>query len=116
MAFPTMSRGESPSLYKESEEDVAIKSETSGGYELTRPRFTRAPRREFQTGWLSIPQADRNLWDTFYKTVRTYSAFTWLNQLSGEIVQVRCSEPPTIDYVGIGKNKMWNITVKMREV
>lgn len=114
--FANLAQGESPSLYSETEEDVAIKAETSGGYELTRPRFTRAPRREFTGGWLKVTNADKLAFDAFYKQCRTFVAFAWTNFITGETVQVRFKDVPKKTYQGVGKNVKWDISYSVREV
>jgi len=116
--FPTFAlHGESPSLYaNDGGEDPAIRSDMSGGYEITRPRFTRAPRRTFKYGFIGIPQSQYQTIVDFYKAHTTTTSFTWYNQILGETVQVRFTKPYVENYTGIGTNRIWNISFEVREV
>ncbi|SFJ50525.1 hypothetical protein SAMN03159338_1596 [Sphingomonas sp. NFR04] len=112
---PVLSRGESPSLFDRVLEDNTVKSDTEGGYEFRRPRFTRARRITFTTGFIALPHAD-------YQTIMAFEAahtrslpFTYFDYLHGTFHQVRFDEVKT-KYVGVGRNRMWDITIKMTEV
>ncbi len=112
---PALSQGESPSLYKVKWEENVEAADTDGGYEFRRRRFTRSPRRSYETGFIALPHSDYQIVKAFWKAHQHDVAFTWLDQIEGENVQVRFDgfEP---DYVGIGTNRMWTIKIKMSEV
>lgn len=116
--FPVagMSRKESPSLYgSPAYEDTAIKADTDGGYEFRRLRHTRRPRLTLQTGFLSMPQADFDILDAFYLEHLNVQPFIWFDYIRGVNRTVRFDEyKPT--YVGIGTNRMWNVSIKMSEL
>lgn len=112
---PTLSQGESPSLYKNEAEDNANKADTDGGYEFRRRRFTRQRRRQIETGFISIPHADYVILDQFWETHQTDVAFTWYDYLHGVNRQVRFDEFKP-DYVGHGTTRLWTIKIKMSEI
>lgn len=112
---PTLSQGESPSLYKNVPEDNANKADTDGGYEFRRRRFTRAPRRKIETGFLHLPHADYLELNQFWEDHQTDVAFTWYDYLHEVNIQVRFDsfEP---DYTGIGTSRTWTVKIKMSEI
>jgi hypothetical protein len=112
---PTLSQGESPSLYKNIAESNVSKADTDGGYEFRRPRFTRRRRRMIETGFIQLPHADYLILDQFWEDHREDVAFTWYDYLHGVTRTVRFDkfEP---DYVGVGQNRKWTIKIKMSEV
>lgn len=112
---PTLSQGESPSLYRNDAEDNANKADTDGGYEFRRRRFTRTRRRKIETGFISIPHADYLILNQFWEDHQTDLAFTWYDYLHNVSRQVRFDEFKP-DYVGIGTNAMWTIKIKMSEI
>lgn len=115
--LPTLSKGESPSLWDIDYEDTGRSSEMDGGYVFTRPKHTRGPRRTFKSGWKDVPQADFDTLMTFYGTVGTYDGFNYTNYMnSDEVVNVRFKAPPKPKYEGVGTNKRYDIEIIMEEV
>jgi len=118
--FPTkatgLSRGESPSKYGEEEEDISIRSETEGGYEFRRPRFTRKPRTVYTTGFIGLNQSDYLALKSFYDTHKTTMAFNWTNQLTSVVHQVYFNKPIKWDYTGVATNRIWSCTIEMKEI
>lgn len=113
---PQLSQGESPSKYGIKQEVNEIKSETEGGYEFKRKRFTRAERNILDTGFIGIKHVDKLILDAFYNTHGTTLAFNYYDYIAGLTRQVRFEESPKWDYVGIGQTKLWNVTFKMKEI
>ena len=114
--FPTLSIGQVPKYFGIEYEDNATKSKTEGGYVLSRPKFSRRPRRTVTTGFEEITQADFDAWESFYRAHGTYKIFTYVLPTTGEEVLVRFAEPPKPKYVGIGGIHRWNIpNIKMEE-
>jgi len=112
---PTLTQGESPSLYKNEAEENVLKADTDGGYEFRRRRFTRKRRRMFETGFISIPHSDYLILDAFWEDHQMDKAFTWVDQITGLTHQVRFDDFKA-DYTGIGQYRMWTIKIKMSEV
>jgi hypothetical protein len=109
---PTLSQGESPSLYDRQPIDKTIAAPTDGGYEFRRERTTRALREQIQTGFISLPHADFLVLEQFWKDHRKVISFTYHDYLKGEDLTVRFDEWVP-KYAGVGQNRMWNVTVKM---
>jgi hypothetical protein len=113
--FPTLTQGESPSLYGNNFEDTSIKADTDGGYEFRRDRFTRNMRRLLETGFLSLPHDQFEILEAFYEDHRKTEPFTYYDYMRGVTRTVRFDEFKS-DYVGIGQNRMWTVKIKMSEV
>lgn len=118
LAFPVdrFERKESPSLYGPPlYEDKSIKADTDGGYEFRRERHTRRPRMTCSTGFISMNQDDFEILDAFYLTHTNVEPFVWFDYLRGVYRTVRFDEYKP-SYTGIGKNRMWNVSIKMTEL
>lgn len=113
---PTLSQGESPSLYERSQDDNAMRTDADGGYVFVRRRFTRAPRYEFKTGFIGIPHADKLIIEQFWKDHLTDTAFNYTDYINGGTFNVRFSKPVKFDYVGVGQTKLWDIKIEMEQV
>lgn len=113
---PTLSQGESPSKYDIKLETNEVKSETDGGYEFKRRRFTRAPRNVIGTGFIGINHADKITLENFYSAHGTTVAFLYYDYIAGLTRQVRFEEVPKWNYVGIGQTKLWHADFKMKEI
>ena len=112
---PTLIQGESPSLYKYAPEDNSLKAQTDGGYEFRRPRFTRKLRNMIETGFIMLSHADFLVIDAFFIAHTTVTPFFYYDYIQGVNRTVRFdSYMPT--YKGIGRNKMWDINIKMSEL
>lgn len=112
---PTLSQGESPSLYKNNPDVKTNSAPSDGGYEFRRRRFTRKPRRMVETGFVELPHADYLVLKQFYDDHLEDVAFTWNDYVHGGSLNVRFDEFKP-DYKGIGQLKKWTIKIKMSEV
>jgi len=113
-----MTSKEDSKYFEVSQEDPAIRTSTDGGYQLTRPRYTRRPRRVFKTGFTQISEADRALLETFWNTQLGGSkSFTWTIPTTLEEVTVRFEEEMDFKYKGVGGTHYFDVTsIKLREV
>jgi len=111
VTFPSLSITPNFPL-RETEVDNTIRSNFEGGYELTRPRFTRR-RRVFSFSYKYLPENDVNLLKSFYNQVGCYKAFNWTHPRTGEVITVRFTKPLNFEYVAPG---YWNIDIELREV
>lgn len=99
------------------QEDVAIVGSMEGGYDITRPRTTRKPRRIFTTGFTHITELRRHILESFYNEHGKYKSFLWTNPVSLEEMTVRIVEWPKAKYVGIGGYHVWDWSgIKLKEV
>lgn len=116
--FPTkatgLSQGESPSLYSNEAmvDDDTVSAKTEGGYEYRRNRFSRAPRRAIETGFINLPHVDYLTIKAFFDTHLKTTEFIWYDQILEQNFTVRFDDFKA-DYKGIGQNRMWNIKIKM---
>jgi hypothetical protein len=111
--FPpvTMSAKEDSRYRSETQADPAIRQEIEGGYVVTRPRYTRAPRKTFKTGFTDISQTDKAAFQTFYDSKKGGSeSFTWADPVTATVYTVRFVGTPEIQYAGRGPSFRWNIT------
>jgi hypothetical protein len=101
-----------------SAEDVAIRSDVEGGYEITRARHTRTPRRAWTSGFTYLNETKKDALETFFfDTVKGGSViFDWTNPNDQDVHAVRLIKLPTFKYVGNGSNKRWDVTFEVRQV
>ena len=98
--------------------DPAMRQEMDGGYVITRPRFTRRPRRSFQTGFTDITDAEKVLLEDFWDAHKGGSnSFTWTDPVSNVTRTVRFKSGAAYQYAGHGPTRRWNATgVVLEEV
>lgn len=102
--------GEDSQQYGVSVEDVAVATPTDGGYDITRPRHTRTPRREYTTGFTDISDADKLLLEAFYEARKGGSqSFTYTDPTKGVEKLVRFKGPLKLSYRGIGGVHRWDV-------
>ena len=120
MSFPiSLSKSEDSRFFKTTYEDPALRSEMDGGYEITRARHSRTPRRNFTTGFTDLTDADRLALESFFRnTTKGGSvAFNYTHPISSEVISVRFTKPFTFNYAGLGETYHWNVSdIEMREV
>lgn len=99
-------------------DDDTVRTEMDGGYEMTRPRTTRAPRREFTTGFTDISQSDKELLEAFYLARRAGAdSFTYTDFTSQIEYTVRFKSKMKFSYSGFGSARLWNVdNVQLRQV
>lgn len=107
---------EASRYYKPMYEDNVKRNDTSGGYEFTRPQFTRKPRKTFKTGFVEVNAADFDIFEKFYEKYQQSRSFTWYNQATGTNHTVRINAIPDVTYVGAGSRPLYNIEVELKEV
>lgn len=109
--------GEDSRYYDEEHVDNLISSEAEDGYEITRPRTTRRQGSIFSTGFTDISQADKELLQSFWESVRGgANVFTWDNPITGVTKNVRFKGSLKFTYAGIGGNHRYNCEVQLKEV
>lgn len=106
--------------FKQEMEDPAYEpAKMDGGYTLTRPRFTRSPRRTFSWRYVAMRDADRKKFEDFWKSVRGRSnAFNWRHPITGEVINVRFGEMKCIfSRAGFGPVNIWDSeTIVVEEI
>jgi len=91
--------------------DPAKKVEIEGGYTVTRPRYTRLPRKTWSTGFTDLTDAEKDSFAAFWDTNFGGSdSFTYLNPADAVTYTVRFKGQPKIKYEGMGPLRRWNIT------
>lgn len=97
-------------------EDPTIRGEMEGGYTVTRPRFTKKPRRTFMTGWSILTQTQVDALNTFWDTNGGWNIVDWTDPVTSTVKSVRFTKPFEIEYIGIGPTKLYRVSVEMKEV
>jgi len=114
--IPTITIGESPSKFRRTMDDNVIKSDSDGGYEFRRRRFTRKPSYIFQTGFIGISQAEKDTLEAFWEDKLTDTAFTYDDYINGSSYNVTFDKPMDFKYTGVGPTRIWEVTIYMRQV
>lgn len=97
-------------------EDPAMRVDIEGGYEITRPRHTRTPRRTYESGFTNLTNAQKVTLETFWDTVAGGSViFEWTHPITTNEIQVRFTKPLSFKYVGRGGNHLWDVGFEVRE-
>lgn len=96
-------------------EDNAIKIKTEGGYRITRPRHTRAPRATITTGFTNISNDDKEVLEEFFAKVGTYDHFNYTDPTSDVVRVMKMVGPLPFVFAGIGGGNLhrWNVTFKL---
>ena len=111
--FPTTNLAglEDSKYFSESSNDPAQRVEVDGGYTLTRPRYTRTPRKTWTTGFTDLTDTEKNEFQTFWDQKRGGSdQFTYLNPANSVTYTVRFAGQPKIKYTGMGPLRRWDIS------
>ena len=95
----------------------SISVEVDGGLLVSRKRFTRSNMRQLETGYTSLTEAEKLLFEAFYGSTGGADTISYLHPTTGETLSVLFVEPPQLVYTGIGGNHRWDITsIKLRTV
>ena len=124
MPFPEMNSSlgfaetEDSQYFEESSTDPTLRLETDGGYVLTRPRFTRKPRKLITTGFSFISESSKNIIQAYYDAKRGGSeSFPYLHPTTGVTLTVRFKSPPKFKYVGFGYLRAWDVkSIELEQV
>lgn len=118
--FPPVDVGftekEASQYYDIAYEENVKRNDTSGGYELTRPQFTRKPRKTFKTGFVEMSASDFDIFEKFFEKYQLSKSFTWFNQASQSNHTVRINSAPNVTWRGIGSRALYNVEVELKEV
>jgi phage-related protein len=109
--YPTFTYEFDASSFRETAENPVIASEAEGGYTLTRPRFTRAPRRTFRFRHRNITDAEKQTLLTFWNDRKGGSgAFNWTHPIQGTVINVRFGPDMEMEFerIGFGTNHRWD--------
>lgn len=98
----------------EEPEDSVLRSKFEDGTVQTRQKFTRV-RTTFTVVYDNLPDEYKRTLETFFKTTVKGGAlaFYWTHPQSGEVKNVRFTEPPKFDLTLI---KYWNVSFSLQEV
>lgn len=100
--------------------DSTLRASVEGGYELTRPRYTRQPR-EWSLTWPAMIHSQYQVLVAFYSatTVGGSRFFAWTSPIDGASRAVRFAGPPEATVVAWALNQVpryWQVRVNLREV
>lgn len=114
--FPLANRQDS-SFFSIAQEDVTVTGSLEGGYETTRPRTTRAPRKSFTTGFTEILHADVQTLQAFYDTVGKHSTVNYTHPITSVVTVCRIKDWPAAEYTGAGNRNTFNFgPITLKEV
>jgi phage-related protein len=119
--FPILTNNFDAGSFKESSENPAVAGgDTEGGYDISRARHTRRPRRTFTFQFADISEAERvilqNFWDA---RLGGSGAFNWTHPITAVVYNVRFDRQMTMDFSrsGYGFNHRWDSsTITLKEV
>lgn len=98
--YPAIANPEYP--LKEERLDSTLRNDMEGGYEQTRPRFTRI-RTKFTLKYAVLSQADKVTLDNFVASVMgAANAFSWTHPTTGTVYTVRFEKPPAFELIVYG--------------
>lgn len=117
--FPTLSKHpDANTLTIEAENPAVSSGDTDGGYEYTRPKFTRRPRRTITFNYKNISPADKVSLQSFWDACFGGSvAFNWTDPTTATVYNVRFSKDMKLKFSrdGVGTTHRYNtdpITLK----
>jgi hypothetical protein len=116
MTFPTLTQQAAYPLDPDGElEDVILRSPTDAGYEITRPRFTRA-RRTWGINYPALSNADTTTLRAFEQATLRNGAdsFSWTHPISKTVYTVRLTGP--ISYARANGPMLTAASFTLREV
>lgn len=111
--FPTVALDgiEDSKYFSVSQADPVKRAEVDGGYTVTRPRYTRLPRKTWTTGFSDLTDAEKDSFATFWDLkMGGADSFTYLNPADAVTYTVRFKGMPKIKYVGMASLRRWEIT------
>jgi len=116
--FPVLSTEQDSKYYSVEMEDVAVVSDTDGGYIVSRARTTKPPRTKFTSGFTAISNADMQLLQAFYASVQGGSViFGWNDPISATTYQVRFMDKKlNFKYTGVGFSSLWDVQFTLQSV
>lgn len=104
--------------YSVAMDDSTITAPTEGGYEFTRLRFTRKPRKTWTVGYTEITNANKELFRVFWEDVAKGGSviFDWHNHEDGLTYAVRfLGDSIKFEYQGIGPTKLWTFSFSLKQ-
>ena len=116
--FPTVALAglEDSKHFIEDVADPAKRQEVDGGYTVTRPRYTRLPRKTWTTGFTDLTTAEKDSYVSFWESKKGGAdSFSYLNPADAATYTVRFKQKATIKYSGMGSLRRWEITGVMLE-
>lgn len=111
--FPTTELAglEDSKHFTESSADPAKRYEMDGGYTITRPRYTRTPRKTWTTGFTDLTATQKDSFMAFWESKKGGAdSFTYLNPADATTYTVRFKGVAKIKYTGMGPLRRWDIT------
>lgn len=107
---------EDAKYYKTAQEDGTIRSSSEGGYEMTRRRFTRNPRKTYTTGFTEITDAQLQTLESIWDANMGHTIFQWTHPIRGTVHDCRFTKPFEVSYSGKGSHRVYNVKIELKEV
>lgn len=119
--YPSTIKTLDAASFTESYENVAAKSgDMEGGYVISRPKFTRAPRRTWTFNYVEMSDAEKKKLSDFWILVKGSSAaFDWKHPISGLTINVRFAADMKMNFkrIGFAGTNVWESeTVQIEEI
>lgn len=117
--FPTLSLKPDSASFVEEQDDPGEAIKTEGGYEITRPKYKRRPRKTFTFNYEYLPYTEAQQIQALWDEVRGSSAaFSWQHPFNGGMYNVRFADKFRVEYDDkIGDVNRVKVTgIKIKEV
>lgn len=106
------------SKFTETSDDPSKTLTVDGGYEYSRPLYTRRPRKTWTIAFTNLTDEERQeLMDFWDKVKGGSNAFYWWHPIRQEYVLVRFKSSISFEYKGAGTTYRWNSSqITLKEV
>lgn len=112
--FPLINHYDAATFRQTSEDPAISPAKMDGGYVISRPRFTRRPRRSYMFTFVEMQDTDMTTLQNFWDTVRGSSnAFNWVHFQTGATINVRFDPATKLVFTrdGYGPVNRWHTDV-----
>lgn len=91
--------------------DPAKSADVEGGYRITRPWYTRLPRKTWTTGFTDLTDTEKDSFTDFWdEQFGGSDSFIYLNPADAVNYTVRFKGLPKIKYTGMAALRLWEIS------
>ena len=110
--YPTLTIAPNYPL-SEDREDATYRSGMEGGYEYTRPKYTRG-RKKFGITYTNMQNTDKDTLEAFVDTVKGGAdSFIWTHPKTSTNYTAQFDKPPKFEYV---EYNFWNVSFQLNQV
>ena len=84
---------------------------------FSRPKYSRSARREFQTGFTDLSDAEKLELQAFYVArMGGVEPFYYKNPVSGDLIVCRFTDKLSFKYKGFGGFHFWDVQFVLKEL